>query len=208
MPAAFAKLPLDQKGLPMFALQETEITGTVTWLGKVSSQNDNIRSAPLQQMPLSFAGTAGEHHAGETRASCVRVRNIHPKGTKIRNTRQLSVLSAEEMAQIAAEIGLGHLDPVWLGASLVIEGIPDFTHLPPSSRLQGPDGATLVVDVENLPCNWPGKEIERDHPGHGKPFKAAAKDRRGVTAWVEREGVLSVGDQLRLFVPAQRAWQG
>ena len=42
--------------------------------------------------------------------------------------------------------------------------------------------------------------------GKGKAFKTAAKDRRGVTAWVEREGTLRMGDVLRLHVPDQRPW--
>jgi hypothetical protein len=33
-----------------------------------------------------------------------------------------------------------------------------------------------------------------------------AEGRRGVTAWVERVGVLRVGDRLRLHVPDQRPW--
>mgnify|MGYP001491102775 CR=1 FL=1 len=93
------------------------------------------------------------------------------------------------------------------GASLVLEGIPDFTHLPPSSRLQGPDGVTLVVDMENLPCQEPAVTIEKARPGLGKGFKPAAEGKRGVTAWVEREGTLRLGDEMRLFVPAQRGWQ-
>jgi len=36
----------------------------------------------------------------------------------------------------------------------------------------------------------------------------AAKGRRGVTAWVEREGRLAVGDALRLHIPDQPAWSG
>ena len=88
----------------------------------------------------------------------------------------------------------------------MIEGIPDFTFVPPNARLQGENGVTLVVDVENGPCNLPAREIEKDAPGTGLSFKAAAKDRRGVCAWVEREGQLSVGDTLRLHIPAQRSW--
>ncbi|MCB1400872.1 MAG: sulfurase, partial [Rhodobacteraceae bacterium] len=94
----------------------------------------------------------------------------------------------------------------WVGASLVLHGIPDLTHLPPSSRLQGPDGVTLVVDMENRPCVLPGKVIETHHPGHGAAFKPAGKDRRGITAWVERPGALRLGEMLRLHVPDQRAW--
>ena len=91
---------------------------------------------------------------------------------------------------------------------LVLEGIPDFTHLPPSSRLQGPDGVTLVVDMENLPCQEPAATIEKALPGQGKRFKSAASGKRGVTAWVEREGVLRLGDVVTLHVPAQRVWRG
>ena len=119
---------------------------------------------------------------------------------------QLSILSAEEMAEVAAEMGLEAMDYAWVGASLVLEGIPDLTHLPPSSRLQGPDGVTLVVDMENLPCQEPAVTIEKARPGQGKTFKRAAEGKRGVTAWVEREGTLRLGDEIRLHIPAQRPW--
>ena len=90
---------------------------------------------------------------------------------------------------------------------MVVKGISDFSHVPPSSRLQSVDGTTIVVDMQNRPCNLPAREIEIDHPTHGKPFKAAAKGKRGVTAWVEREGTFRVGDALTLHVPDQRAWR-
>lgn len=144
---------------------------------------------------------------GLTRPSCVRVTAQHPKGTEIRNVRQLTLVGAEELATIGAEIGLPDMDPGWLGASVVIAGLPDFTHLPPSARLQADSGATLVVDMLNEPCGLPGKEIEAAHPGHGKAFRRAAEGRRGVTAWVERPGLLKLGDTLRLHIPRQRAWQ-
>jgi MOSC domain-containing protein YiiM len=131
----------------------------------------------------------------------------HPRGTQIRNVRQLCVMSAEELALIAADCGLDDLDPAYAGASLVVRGIPDFTHLPPSSRLQFPDGSVIVVDMENQPCHLPAKAINADHPGAGDRFKAAAKGRRGVTAWVEREGFVRVGDAVTLHVPGQRSWQ-
>jgi len=103
-------------------------------------------------------------------------------------------------------MGLERLDPSYMGATLVIEGIADFTHIPPSSRLQAETGATIVVDMENRPCMLPAREIEADMPGVGKAVKAAAKDRRGVTAWVEREGVLTLGARMRLHIPDQRPW--
>ena len=192
----------------MPALIPTQITGTITWLGHQPDPvlNDVIRALPLTEMALTFAGYAGESHAGLNRPSCSRVKAQYPRGTEIRNVRQLSVVSAEEMAAVAAELGLDTWDHAWVGASVVICGIPDFTHIPPGSRLQAAGGATLTVDMENHPCIEPAKTIELVHPGQGTAFKAAAKGRRGVTAWVEREGVLRLGDVVTLHIPDQRPW--
>lgn len=193
----------------MPALVPSDFFGTITWLGRVTREVGPdllIHGEPLAEMPLTFAGYEGEVHAGLTRPSCSRVTMQYRKGTTIRNTRQLSLVSAEEMALVAAELGLDGFDYAWVGASAVIEGIPDFTHIPPSSRLQAEGGATLTVDLENGPCLEPARTIERARPGHGRAFKAAAAGRRGLTAWVEREGTLRLGERVRLHVPAQRAW--
>ena len=64
----------------------------------------------------------------------------------------------------------------------------------------------MVVDMENESCHLPAPVIDEDAPGHGKAFKKAAKDKRGVTTWVEREGAIMVGDKLRLHIPGQRSW--
>lgn len=193
----------------MPALIPTEHTARITWMGRVAHRNDPsiVTGEPVQTMALTFAGLEGEVHGGLTRPSCSRVTSQYPKGTEIRNVRQLSIVSAAELAVIAAAIDLAEIDPTMLGASLVLDGIPDFSHLPPSARLQGENGATLVVDMQNRPCHIPSKTIESAHPGHGKAFKAAAKGLRGVTAWVEREGTLHMGETLRLHIPDQRAWE-
>ena len=191
----------------MPALAPTAITGKIVWIGYVPDRDAALASTSLQEAHLTFAGIPGEAHGGLTRPSCSRVVSQHPRGTEIRNTRQLSVVSQEELGEIAVDCGLEALNPTLVGASLVISGIPDFTHLPPSSRLQMPDGATLVVDMENRPCHLPAKPINADHPGAGDRFKAAAKGKRGVTAWVEREGMMRVGDTVRLHVPDQRTWR-
>jgi hypothetical protein len=60
--------------------------------------------------------------------------------------------------------------------------------------------------MENRPCQFPAREIEADKPGHGAAYKAAAKGRRGVAGWVEREGMLRVGDRIRLHIADQRSW--
>jgi len=79
--------------------------------------------------------------------------------------------------------------------------------VPPSSRLSAPDGTTLTIDMLNQPCQFPARTIAHNRPGQGKGFKAAARGRRGVTAWVERPGTLRLGDRLTLHIPGQRPWQ-
>jgi hypothetical protein len=190
----------------MPAIIPTAFSGIITWLGHVPDRDAALQSQPQDALMARFSGPEGEAHGGLTRPSCSRVMALYPRGTPIANVRQFSVLSAEELAETAAEMGLEALDPALLGASLVISGIPDFSHLPPSSRLQAEGGATLVVDMENRPCTLPARPIEQAHPGHGKRFKPAAEGRRGVTAWVEAEGMLRLGQRVSLFIPDQPAW--
>jgi hypothetical protein len=89
---------------------------------------------------------------------------------------------------------------------LVVEGLPDFTSVPPASRLIFETGAAIAIDVENGPCKFVAEVIERHHPGRGMRFPQVALGRRGVTGWVERPGVVAVGDRARLHVPAQRLY--
>ncbi|TNJ42026.1 sulfurase [Phaeobacter sp. B1627] len=190
----------------MSVLRESRFGAEITWLGMVPA-GGSIQAERRDALDLGFHGITGERHEGCERASCVRVKNLYQNGTEIRNVRQLTILSEEELALIADEMGLDHIDPRHLGASIVIRGIPDFTFVPPSSRLQGPDGVTLTIDMENRPCVLPGREIEKDHSGFGPKFKRAAENRRGITAWVECPGRMNLGDRLRLFVPSQRGWR-
>lgn len=187
-------------------LKPTQYFGRITFLGRMIGAYDLLHAAPCQTLTATFAGIAGEAHEGLTSASCSRMTAQYPQGTQIANTRQVSVLSAEELAETASRMGLESLSPTLLGATMVVEGIPDFSHIPPGSRLQGSSGATLVVNLNNRPCTIPARAIEAALPGKGAVFKTAAKGRRGVVAWVEREGTFALGDSLRLHIPDQRVW--
>ncbi|MFT4150113.1 MAG: sulfurase [Paracoccaceae bacterium] len=190
----------------MPVLKPTDFIGTIIWLGHVRDRESALESATVQSLRLDFAGPEGEAHGGLTRPSCSRVAAQYPRDTEIRNTRQLSVLSAEDLDRIAANMGLPDLDPALVGATMVIRGIPDFSHLPPSSRLQAEGGATIVVDLENRPCVLPARPIETRHPGFGAKFKRAAEGLRGFVGWVEREGTVHLGETMRLHIPDQPVW--
>jgi len=189
----------------MPALMPTTFTGKIIWLGIVPDRGASLKSQAVTRAEACFGGFAGEAHGGITRPSDSRVVAQHRKGTTIANVRQFSILSVEEIAAVAAELGLERAEPEWFGASILIEGIPDFSHIPPSSRLQTQSGTTLVIDMENRPCHLVAKVFE-DETRRGKGFKQAAHRRRGVTAWVEREGPLAVGDTATLHIPDQPVW--
>jgi len=195
------------ESVDMPVLNPAGLVGTVTAL-LVNEDRATLESTPRARVVVDWGGLVGEAHGGLTRRSCSRVTRQYPKGTEIRNVRQLSALGAAELADIARELGLDTLEPAWIGANLVISGIPDITHLPPSSRLIAANGTALVVDMENAPCRFPGEVIERHRPGHGAGFPKAALGRRGVTLWVESPGSLALGDELALHIPPVVTWRG
>lgn len=168
-----------------------------------SDLDKSLVSRRVETVNVTWSGFEGEAHGGLTRASCSRVKLQYEPGTKIRNTRQVSILSEEELEQVAKAMEVDHLEPEWVGANLLLSGIPHLTLLPPSSRLLFGSGASLVVDMENGPCKYPGEIIEKNYPGRGKFFPKAALHLRGVTAWVEREGTIAAGDEVTVHVPVQ-----
>jgi hypothetical protein len=120
----------------MPALIPTDHVAEIVWLGVTANRAAQLQSTPREVLRLSFAGPEGEDHAGLTRPSDSRVLAQYPRDTEIRNVRQLSILSEEDIAAMAADMGLPGLAPTIFGATMVVRGIPDFTRIPPSSRLQ------------------------------------------------------------------------
>lgn len=192
--------------MPTF--KKADFEGRVLDLLAKTDDSESIESAKVESMPLSFAGVEGEAHSGLTRPSCVRVTMIYEEGTPIANARQLTLVSREEIEEVANAMEIPGIEPEWLGANLLLEGIPHLTLLPPSSRLLFESGACLVVDMLNEPCAYPAKVIESHHPKKGRFFVKNAREKRGVTAWVEKEGTISKGDRIEVFLPTQRAWPG
>lgn len=99
----------------MSVLKPTAFHGEIVWLGRVGTPGV-LASAAEAVLDARFDGVAGEVHGGLTRPSCSRVLPQYPRGTTIRNTRQFSVLSDEELALIADRMGLPVLAPDLLGA--------------------------------------------------------------------------------------------
>ncbi|MEM1298296.1 MAG: MOSC domain-containing protein [Pseudomonadota bacterium] len=190
----------------MAILKPTEIWGEVTWLGTTADSETDIASVGASEVAVGWEGFDGDCHSGLTRPSCVRVKQQYARDTEIRNTRQISVLSEEELAEVADRLSVPAIRPEWVGANMIVRGIPDFTLVPPNARLIFENNTALTVDMENAPCRYPADKIEEAHPGHGRAFPQKAVNKRGVTVWVERTGSIKVGDRCRLHVPPQRLY--
>jgi hypothetical protein len=182
-------------------------TGKVEQLLARESRDDGFDKQQRQNLSLKFSGPEGDCHTGLTRQSDSRTLLTYKRNTPIRNVRQLTMISVEEMADVAKAMGLDSINASWLGANVVTSGIPDLTMLPPSTRLQFSSGATMVVDMENMPCRQVNDEISKTHPEQGPKFVKAATHKRGLTVWVEREGDIKIGDTISLFIPPQRIYQ-
>lgn len=169
----------------------------------VCTEKKTFVTRELPEVRVTFEGIEGDRHAGHTRPADVRT-PWYPKGTPIRNTRQLSLVSTEELALVAETLGVPKVLASWLGANLELTGVPRLTHVPPGTRLFFPDEAVLAVEGENEPCIGPGKVIEEHHPDRVKlasRFVKSAWERRGLVAWVDRPGVIRAGDDVRVMLP-------
>jgi len=190
----------------MPVLSPTNLTAVVTFLG-INTDAKDLSTTPIDEANVSYGGFEGDIHYGLTRKSCTRIKIQYPVGTEIRNTRQISAISQEEVETIKTMMQIDELDPTWIGANLLLSGIHDFSKIPPSSRLIAENGTSMVVDMENAPCRFPGDIIDKFKPGKGRNFAKCAMGKRGVTLWVEKEGKLKVGDTLHLHIPPECHWK-
>ncbi|MFC3324099.1 MOSC domain-containing protein [Mesorhizobium cantuariense] len=166
-----------------------------------------FETRPVDALRLGFNGIDGDFHSGATRRSGGR-EPWYPRGTEMRNERQLSIVAADELAVVAERMGLAEVKPEWLGANLVIEGVSNLSMLPAGTLLFFKGGVTIKVDAQNGPCRIAGRSIA-EHAGMADVeagallFPKAAMRLRGVVAWVEKPGTISVGEEISARVPEQ-----
>ena len=190
----------------MALLTKLKFTGKVESLLLRPSRDGGFEKTLAGEMMLTLEGPIGDCHTGITRKSDSRTLVLYTRGQDIRNVRQLTLLSVEDLQEIASDLGIPAVDPSWLGANIVFSGIADLTMLPPSTRLQFPSGATIVVDMENYPCSQIAEVIGRHYPEVQNKVVKRAMHKRGLTAWVEREGAIHNGDEVTIFIPPQRIY--
>lgn len=167
----------------------------------------DFQTEAVEALSLGFDGIAGDVHAGPTRRSGGR-EPWYPRGTEMRNERQLSLVAPDELMIVAGRMGIAEVKPEWIGANLLIDGVPRLSMLPAGSLMFFKGGVTLKVDAQNGPCRIAGRAIAEnagmaDREAGALLFPKVAKRLRGLVAWVERPGTISRGEDVSIRVPEQ-----
>ncbi len=179
------------------------LSGRVEMLLK--TPNADFPTQQTQSLELTFDGIAGDRHGGKTRLSGGR-EPWYPRGTEIVNERQLSLLCEDELRATAKAMEIEELRPEWIGANIVLSGLPRFSMIPPRTRLAFSSGAVLNVDGQNAPCRIAGKSIAENYPlktGLDLLFPKVAQRSRGLVAFVERPGAIRTGDSVTAHIQEQ-----
>lgn len=155
----------------------------------------------VERLVLDWGGPAGDRHHGLTMKSDTRQRKHYDRGTEIRNHRQVTIVAAEEMAAVAAAMGIPGIGPGLVADNLYVTGVPDLTSVPRMTRMVFAKGAVLMLGGPNGPCTVAGALIEAVHGTPPSAFPKAALGRRGLAGWVERPGVVHPGEAFELRAP-------
>ena len=174
--------------------------------GVFTAVHDRFQTAKTDWLELTFDGIVGDYHVGLTRRSGGR-EPWYPRGTEIRNERQLSIVAADELTLVAKKMGIAEVRPEWIGANLVLD-IPRLSMLPAGTMLFFKGGVTLKVDGQNIPCRLAGRSIAEharmeDVNAGSLLFPKVARRLRGLVAWVEKPGRIEMGEELTVRVPEQ-----
>lgn len=186
---------------------DSEIADLVVLAVMIADQPDSLVSRQVGEAEVSLEGFRGDKHAGFTRRADGRTPD-YPRGTPIRNDRQVSLVGREEL-QIAAErLAVPAIQPEWLGANLLLANVPDLSALPPGARLRFADGVVLVVQAENMPCRAAGRVLAAQigRPELAAEFPRAALHLRGLVAVVEHGGRLHTGERFTITRPSGAPW--
>ncbi|PYE86566.1 MOSC domain-containing protein [Phyllobacterium leguminum] len=201
--------PLENKTMPEI-VPGRRISGSVA--GLFDARHGHFGTQATDKLELSFEGILGDYHAGLTRKSGGR-EPWYPRGTQMRNERQISLVAPDELDAIAGGLDIVEVKPEWIGANMVVEGIPFFSMLPPRTLLFFEGGVTLKVDGQASPCKFSGKAVAghagaTDVAAMSLEFVRVAKRLRGLVAWVEKPGTIMSGEKVEARIPEQWYYPG
>jgi len=175
--------------------------------GVFAAPHNNFETQLVDALELGFDGIANDFHAGITRKSGGR-EPWYPRGTEMRNERQLTIVSPDELAIIAQRMNLPEIKPEWIGANLLVSGLPKLSFLPAGTLLFFRNGVTLKVDAMNHPCRLAGRLVAEnagvpDTKAGALAFAREGRRLRGLTAWVEKPGRIIANEEITVRIPEQ-----
>ena len=179
-----------------------------TLAGVFAARGGDFVSREVEELSLTFDGIEDDYHAGTTRLSGGR-EPWYKRGTEMRNERQISMLSVEEMNKVAQALNIEKTDVGAIGGNFLIEGVPNFSKLPPRTQMFFPSGAVVRIDGYNAPCKISGKSLQDQNPGRDDielGFVKAARRTRGLVGWVEKPGVVKAGDEITFRIWPQELY--
>ncbi len=162
-------------------------------------------NGPEDDTHMGFARSLSGHDSDYIKTS------ERKKGDVVFNWRSWTGLCVSEIAEVERILQV----PIPVGCILEnvrFSGIPNFSELPPASRLVFPSAmgrggrdeqAWLAVWEKNGPCATVGRRLADHHNNSDltTTFVRAAQNRRGVMGFVLSPGWVSVGDKVLVYPP-------
>ncbi len=189
-------------------------------VGRVESLS--LNGEPVSRITFGLTGPTGDKHAGLSRTlsrhdGTYVETSMLSRGARVFNWRSWTGLSEEENLEIKRKLSV-NIPQGCLLENMVISGVPNFSQLPPTSRLVFPvrggsskSQAILAIWEENSPCRGVGDRLEKHYadqgyvqaPGLSTRFITVARGKRGVMGFVLSEGLVEVSDCVNVFLPVQ-----
>ena len=160
---------------------------------------DLMPGNPVDEVQVTWEGFVGDKHYGLTMKAGSSQKQ-YPKGAEVRNVRQISIVSVEELEEVRSKMDLPRIEASWVGANMLVSGIPELTQLPSGSRLFFENGVGIVIEGENMPCTTAGGGLQNQYPERTDittAFPKKAIGKRGLVAWVERPGRIRTGEKIK-----------
>lgn len=161
------------------------------WLAGATDDDGGFSRTTIQ---ANLEGLDGDRHHGFIKPADARDVGIK-RGTPVRNWRQWSAVSVEELKVIAERLSIPQVEPQWLMANICFSGLRDLSKISVGAKIAFPSGAILHVEGENAPCTGPGKQIQKQFKQLSpSQFPKVAMGLRGIVGVVYCAGPISVGD--------------
>lgn len=180
-----------------------KLTGVITAVH--TGGNKDLSKDEQSTIQVELDGIVGCAHRGYVRKCWDGDKQA--KDSTRRNERQWSAVSVEELAEIAADMGIERpITPASVGANLCIEGIRELSRLPKGTLLKFSSGAELIVEEYNPPCKYMGEEMAKLHDVPATAFPKASTLKRGIVGVVEAVGEINAGDTVEVTIYETPSW--